>query len=220
MLKKILIVFSTVSVVGVIFGITVVPRLMPLFSGSSGHAGSHLDYIDAETLVQKSERIVVAKYLDEKSHVVDKTNAYDGAVLGNITLIVQRFENIESLKGDAPVADMTFVALVDSASVDRPDGEKFISERERVPLSAGDDYVLFLRQIPPRPEYGDQYGDVVWAYVGEPGIAVMQPGSGDFEFKVTDRYKKEQDVLRDSNAPFSLSKSELASLVSSEAGAE
>ena len=218
MLKKLFIVFSMVSVVGVIFGIAVIPRLMPFLSGSSGHAGSHLDYVDAETLVQRSERILIAKYLNEKSHVVDKTNAYDGTVLGDITLIVQRFQNIEVLKGDAPVGDMTFVALVSSDSLDKPDGEKMTSERETVQLSVDDNYVLFLREVPPRPEYKGQYGDVVWAYVGEPGIAQIQPDTGNLEFKVTDRFKSERDVLSVSNAPFELSKEEILALVSSGSG--
>ena len=47
--------------------------------------------------------------------MVATKNAYDDAVLGETTLVVQRFENIESLKGNAAVGDMTYIA---SKSVD------------------------------------------------------------------------------------------------------
>ena len=91
---------------------------------------------------------------------------------------------------------------------------------EYVRLSVGEDYVLFLRQIPPRAEYDGQYGDVVWAHESEPSIAQIQSGTGDLQFKTTKRYWSGRDDLSTSGAPFELSKAEILELVSFEAGAE
>ena len=174
--------------------------------------------------MQKSDRIIVAKFVEEKSHVVDRVNAQDGTVLGDITLAVQKFRNIEALKGDAAADDITYVVSEAADSLDWGDGEKTTNEFERVPLSESEDYVLFLKQIPAKNEYEgnykDEYEGGFWAYVGEPAIAVMQPGTDTFQFKVTDRYKSERDVLRSSNAPFELSKQDVSRLVSSGSGAE
>ena len=84
----------------------------------------------------------------------------------------------------------------------------------------GDNYVMFLREVPSRPEYNGQYGGVIWASVGEPGIAQIQPSSGNLQFKATERYKDEWDVLPDSDAPFELSKQGILDLVSSGSGAK
>ena len=212
--KKILIVSSAVFVVGIITGVAVVPGFIP-FTGSTG---TYLDYLDEEELVRNSERIVIAQYVNEDFHVVDMKNAHDNAVLGKITLTVQRFQNIESLKGNAAVGDMTYVAIKSSDSYNLPGGEE-IFDRETVPLTVGNNYVVFLREVPPRPEYNGQYGDVVWAYVGEPGIAQIQADSDKLQFKVTERFKDDWDVLPNSDAPFELSKQGILDLVSSEAGA-
>ncbi len=227
MKKNPLIIFGIVVFMGIVLGVSFVPSSMIPFT-TQGHgspytgSGSARDYIDADTLVQKSDRIIVAKFLEEKSHVIDRT-AYDGTVLGDITLVVQKFRNIEALKGDATTDDMTFVVSEAADSLDWGDGEKTDNEFERVPLSESDDYVLFLKQIPAENEYEGKYKDEYeggfWAYVGEPAIAVMQPGTGNFQFKVTDRYKSERDVLS-SNAPFELSKQDVSRLASSGSGAE
>ena len=230
MKKKPLAIFGIVVFVGIILGATFVPSSMVPFNYTMGHgsphtgSGSPRDYIDGTTLVQKSDRIIVAKFVEEKSHVIDRVNSHDGTVMGDITLVVQKFRNIEALKGDATADDMTFVVSEAADSLDWEDGKKTTSEFERVPLSESEDYVLFLKQIPAKNEYEGKYKDEYeggfWAYVGEPAIAVMQPGTGTFQFKVTARYKSERDVLRNSNAPFELSKQDVSRLVSSGSGAE
>ncbi len=214
--KKMLFVFSAVFVIGTVLGITVISGINP-FAGSPG---VYLDYLDEKDRVKNSERIVVAKYLGETSHVVDMKNAYDDAVLGEITLNVQKFKNIESLKGDAAIGNMTYVVIKAADSYNLPGGGNELFNRETVSLSTGNDCVVFIRQIPARPEYRGQYGDVVWTYVGEPSIAQIQPSTGNLEFKVTRRFKKDWDVLPSSNAPFELSKQEILTLASSETGTQ
>lgn len=230
MKKKHLAIFGIVVFVGIVLGASFVPSSMVPFNYTMEHGSTHTgsgsprDYIDGTTLVQKSDRIIVAKFVEEKSHMIDRVNSHDGTVLGDITLVVQKFRNIEALKGDATSDDLTFVVSEAADSLDWEDGNKTTNEFERVPLSESEDYVLFLKQIPAKNEYEGKYKDEYeggfWAYVGEPAIAVMQPGTGTFQFKVTDRYKSERDVLMNSNAPFELSKQDVSRLVSSGSGAE
>ena len=201
---------------GLILGVAVVPSLNPFVHS----IGLYMDYLDEKDLVGHSERIVVAKCLGQTSHVVAMKNAYDDAVLGETTLAVQRFENVESLKGNAPVGGMTYVATKVADSYNLPDSTKGIFNKENISLSVGDDYAVFLFQIPARPEYEGAYGEVVWTYANEPSIAVIQPGTGNLQFKVTDRYEDQWDTLPGSNAPFELSKAEILKLVSSEGGVE
>ena len=209
-MKKTIVVCSAIIAIGIVLGMSIVPRFAP-FAGSSG---VYLDYANEEDLVRNSERIVLGKYIGENVHNVDMKNASDDAVLGKITLTVQQFQNIESLKGSASSGEMTYVAIKSADSYNLPGGGKETFDRETVSLTKGEEYVVFLREIQPRPEYGGQYGDVIWTYVGEPGIAKVQD-TGNLQFKATDRYKKEWDVLSNSDAPFELSKQEIASIVSS-----
>jgi len=88
MAKKRLIFFGTIIAMSIIVGM-VVPRLF--YTQTSG---STLDYGNANALVNNSDRIVFAKYLSETSHKIDRTNASDGSVIGDITIVVRRFENV------------------------------------------------------------------------------------------------------------------------------
>ena len=208
-MRKIIIITGVVVVVALVLGTFLLQRFSP-FTQSSGDYASHGD---AESLVNRSERIVLAKYLGGDTHVIDRKNAYDGTVLGDITLLVRRFENIGSLKGNAEAGDMTYVAV---EAADSLFGWKMTNGIEYVRLSVDEDYVLFLRQIPPRAEYEGQYGDVVWAHEGEPSIAQIQSGTGDLQFKTTKRYWNTMDVLSTSGAPFELSEEGILALVSTE----
>ena len=102
-MRKALIISGAVVVVGLILGTFLLQRFSP-FTQSSGDYATHGD---AESLVNSSDWIVLAKYLGGDTHVIDRKNAYDGTVLGDITLLVRRFENVRPLKGDAEAGDMT-----------------------------------------------------------------------------------------------------------------
>ena len=167
----------------------------------------------AEGLVNNSERIVLAKYLGGRTHVIDRKNAYDGTVLGDITLLVRRFETIESLKGDAGPGDLTYVAV---ETADSLFGWKMANDIEYVRLSVGEDYLLFLRAIPSRQEYDRLYGGVVWAHEAQPSIAQVDPDTGNLQFKTTKTYWNAVNVLPASGAPFELNMEEISELVSTE----
>ena len=161
--------------------------------------------------MNNSERIVLAKYLGGKTHVIDRKNAYDGTVLGDITLLVRRFENIESLKGDAGPGDLTYVAV---ETADSLFGWKMANDIEYVRLSVGEDYLLFLRAIPSRQEYNDLYEGVVWAHESQPSIAQIDPDTGKLQFKTTRTYRNAVNVLPASGAPFELNIEQILELVS------
>ena len=208
-MRKTLIISAFVAVIGLVVGTFLLQRFSP-FTQSTGDYASHGD---AESLVNRSERIVLAKYLGGDTHVIDRKNAYDGTVLGDITLLVRRFEIIGLLKGDAEAGDMTYVAV---ETADSLFGWKMPNDIEYVRLSVGEDYVLFLREVPSVPEFEGQYGDVVWAHEFEPSIAQVEPDTGNLQFKTTKRYRKARDVLSSSGAPFELSEDEILALVSTE----
>lgn len=216
--NKIVIVFGTVFALGLILGVVVVQGINPFYSSF----GTYLDYVDGEDLVRNSQRIVVAEYAGGKSHEVDMKNAYDDTVLGKTKLTVHQFKDTEILKGSVVSGGITYVSTKSADSYDMPGGEKRTFDRETVTLSVGTTYVLFLREAPSRPEYAGQYGDVIWAYAGEPGIAEMQSKTGNMEFKVTNRYRDQyqRSILSSSNAPFALSKQDILRFVSPENRAE
>ena len=208
-MRKTLIISGVVVIVGLVLGTFLLQRFSP-FTQSSGEYMSHGD---TESPVNSSDWIVLAKYLGGDTHVIDMKNTYDGTVLGDITLLVRRFENIGSLKGNAEAGDMTYVAV---EMADSLFGWKMTNNIEYVRLSVGEDYVLFLREVPSLPEFEGQYGAVVWAHEPEPSIAQIQSGTGKLQFKTTKRYRSGTDVLSTSGAPFELSNEEIVALVSAE----
>ena len=210
---------KTIAFAGIIVAIfavmafIAVTRLLPVHVT---HDDSALSYDSARDLVSDSERIVLARYLGSESYAVPRTNAYDGVVLGEITLVVQRFVSTESVKGNATAGETVYVVREDSESLNEPDGSKSTHDIASVSLTKDDTYMLFLIEIPSRPQYKGKYGDTVWTYVGEPSIAQVQNGSGNLEFKTTEHYKEVWDILPESGAPFTLTRDNLDTLVAVE----
>ena len=199
------------AVVGVVLGTLIVLRLMP-YGGESGEWG---DYFSADQLVNDSDRIIVARYLDETSYVVPTISAADGLPHGSVTEIVRHFQVIESLKGETRGETTTYVVVTAGYTEEFDSGRSKFHAYDVIRLSSGQEYVLFLVAFPRRPEFPARYGEVVWARPGEPGIAMMEP-SGNLRFMTTGRFKKEnRSRLRDvSAAPFELTKEQIRSLVS------
>ncbi len=203
----------TISTVVVVISLILGSFLLG-FNPFTQSSGDYRSYGDAEALVNSSDRIVFAKYLGGKTHVIDRKNAHDGTVLGDITLLVRRFEIIESLKSDAGAGEITYVAV---ETADSLFGWKMANNIEYVRLTVGEDYLLFLRAIPSRQEYEGQYGGVVWAHEFEPSIAQVDLHTGNLRFKTTKRYQNDRDVLSPSGSPFQLNREEILELVSTEA---
>ena len=203
----------TISAAVVVFSLTIGAFILG-FNPFTYGSGDYRSYGDAEPLVNRSDRIVFVKYLGGKTHVIDRKNAYDGTVLGDITLLVRRFEVIESLKGDAGAGEITYVAV---ETADSLFGWRMTNSIEYVRLSVGENYLLFLRAVPSWPEFESQYGGVVWVHEFEPSIAQVDPDNGNLRFKTTKRYQNDRDLLSPSGAPFQLNRDEILALVSTEA---
>ena len=211
MKRKLGVIFGSMAVVGVVVGALIVLRFMPY----GGQSGEWPDYFSADQLVNDSDRIIIARYLDETSYVVPAISAADGLPHGSVTEIVRRFEVIESLKGAIKGGETTYVVVTAGYTQKLHNGRSKFHAYDVIRLSSGQEYVLFLVAFPRRPEFPARYGEVVWARSGEPGIAMMEP-SGNLRFMTTGRFKKEnRSRLRDvSAAPFELTKEQIRSLVS------
>ena len=206
---------KAITILSVVVVISLIPGSFLLgFNPFYRSSGDYESYGDAEALVNSSVRIVFAEYLGGKTHVIDRKNAHDGTVLGDITLLVRRFKIIESLKGDAGAGEITYVAV---ETADSLFGWKMANSIEYVQLSVGENYLLFLRAVPSWPEFESQYGGVVWAHEFEPSIAQVDPDTGNLRFKTTKRYQNDRGVLSPSGAPFQLNREEILELVSTEA---
>ena len=211
MKHKVVVILGSVGVAGVVLGALTVLRFMPY----GGDSGEWPDYFSADQLINDSDRVVIARYLDETPYVVPVISAADGLPHGSVTEVVRRFEVIESLKGEVEVGETTYVVVTAGYTEELDDGRSRFHAYDVIHLSPGQEYVLFLEAVPRRPEYPTRYGEVVWVRPGEPSIAVMEP-NGNLRFMTTDRFNKEnRDRLADdSTAPFVLTREQILSLVS------
>ena len=116
-----------------------------------------------------------------------------GSRTASVTEIYRRFKVVETLKGDAASGDTIFVVFTANFSWKLDDGQWRTEHYEVIPVSSGQEYVLFLKGTPRPDRYPAQYGDTVWGRVGEPSIAVIDP-SGNLIFKSTERFKSESST--------------------------
>ena len=209
-----LVLFGSAIGAGIVVGALILPMLM---CGSTSHesGGDWNNFASADRLVKASDRIVTALYLDEESHEIPEISPEDGKPYSTVEAIYRRFKVVETLKGDTVSGEIVFVASSSSFSWKLDDGQWRTEHYEVIPVSPDQEYVLFLKGTPRPDRYPAQYGDTVWARVGEPGIAVIDP-SGDLIFMSTERFKSDHRVRDDSGALFVLSKTQLQSLVASE----
>ncbi len=201
--------FGTIVVAGLIFGILVAPNLIL----SGGSEDEWADYTSADTLVSDSDRIIVARYLDETLHVKPETSAATGKEHGSVSHLFRRFEVVESLKGSATIGETIFVAFTTGYTTKLDNGESEFTSFEVAPLVPSQEYALFLYGVPRREGYPTKYGETLWATTGEPGIALIDQ-SGGLSFKSSERYKNEYGLVSDTGAPFILSKDQIRSIVS------
>lgn len=211
---KTIVFFSATVIAGLVFGVLVASN----FISFGGSAGEWPDYTNADSLVKESDRIVIAQYLDESPYMKPRISAATGQPHGSVSILFRRFKVVESLKGDATTGETTFVLFTSGYTTELDSGKSEFTAFEVLPLAPGQEYVLFLYGTPRREGYPAEYGDILWAPTGEPGIALID-SSGNLSFKSTDRYKDEQGLVDDAGAPFSLSKEQIRSIVTASQGA-
>ncbi len=131
----------------------------------SGLGGTHKDWfvhVTAENLVEYSEQIVLARYVDEAVHEIPNPRR-DPAVVQSHTDVYRRFEVVESLKGDFEPDDDVYVGW--SAGYSRVDPltelRQFIP-RVVTPLAQGEIYGLFLNLSHARSRHPDDPETRIW----------------------------------------------------------
>ena len=201
--------FGAVVVASLVFGILVAPN----FILSGGSEDDWADFTNADTLVNDSDRIIIARYLDESLHVKPENSAATGEEHGSVSHLFRRFEVVESLKGNATVGEITFVAFTTGYTTKLDSGESEFTAFEVVSLVSKQEYALFLYGVPRKDGYPSQYGETLWAISGEPGIATVDQ-SGNLSFKSSERYKNGQGLGVNTGAPFILSKDQIRSIMS------
>lgn len=205
--KRLIATLGALVVIGVTVGVLSV-NLIPQFGGNS--EAEWADITTGRQLLSESDRILVAKYVDETTHIIPSISPVTGENTGSVTELYRRFKVVESMKGGGAEGDTIYVVLTQGSTLKTPNMGDITNTYEVVPMTQGESYVLFLAGFPRRSKYPSQYGDTVWTIAGEPGIA--QVGTdGALVFKASERYKSENGTSgSESAAPFTLTKDEIA----------
>ena len=202
----------------VCLGLLVGALLLPSMNRPSHSLSLWNDYVRAAPLVEQSDRIVLAEYLDSTTHEIPEVSPVDGVAHRSVTEEYRRFRVSESLKGSAEADEVVYAVWTAgyTEGIGSDETTEFFAY-ETVALETGQEYVLFMHSLPVAPGYPTKYGDVVWTIVGEPGVAVVS-SEGRLSFKASERYKNGVDNAGHerpvgSAAPFELTKAELIELI-------
>ena len=202
----------------VCLGLLVGALLLPSTNRPSHSLSLWNDYVRAAPLVEQSDRIVLAEYLDSTTYEIPEVSPVDGVTHRSVTEEYRRFRVSESLKGSAEADEVVYAVWTAGYTEGIGPGEatEFFAY-ETVTLETGQEYVLFMHSLPVAPGYPTKYGDVVWSIVGEPGVAIVG-SEGRLSFKASERYKNGVDDGGHerpvgSAAPFELTKAELIELI-------
>ncbi len=198
---------------------------MVISPGRVGVEGRHKDWfvhVTAESLVQYSEHIVVARYDDEAVHEIPDLSR-DPTVVQSHRDVYRRFEVVESLKGDFQPGDSIYVGWnAGYTKVDRISGtEQFIPRVVR-PLARGEIHGLFLNLQYSRSRHPDDPRARIWRTPQGLEVALVD-AQGRFSFQTDQYYRnalKDMDLkpVPGSGAPFELTTHDVERLVASGSG--
>ena len=203
-------------VLAVVIGILVSPGLF-------GRAKSHKDWfvhVAADTLVEYSEHIVIARHQDEAVHEIPNSSLYPDAPT-SFTDVYRRFEVVESLKGGFEPGDTVYVGwAVGHTIVNEETGKPEFRSREVPPISEDADYALFLNSRWSRSRHPDDSATSVWQTLQGLDVALVD-AQGRLSFQVKSYYRA---ALKDlgfkpvpgSGAPFELTTNDVRELVASD----
>ena len=210
---KLIALLGVALALGIVAGVVVVPSMM----SGGGTVASWLIHVQADTLVEGSDRILVARFVDDRTETIDKGTAADGTLTGSVTERFRRFTVMEVLKGPGTVGDEVYLATTDRSMYNFGGGDSSNTEYDVVQLTQGTDYVLFVQGVDPPEGYPATYGETLWISPGEPYLAEMDT-RGRLTFIATAIYA---DLLSEgglepvpgSAAPFELTKDQIKQLV-------
>ena len=213
MKSKLIALLGVALVFGILAGFVIVPGMM----WGGGSSASWLIHVEAETLVARADRILVARYVDDRTETISKGSAPDGVSKGSVTERFRKFVVVEVLKGIGSVGDEVYLVSTDGSVLNTADGKSMSSNYDVIGLTERSEYVLFLRGISRPSGYPTEYGDTVWASPGEPYVAEMD-SAGRLTFLATSVYtglisEGGRTPVRGSAAPFELTKQQIRGLV-------
>ena len=188
-----------------------------------GLAGTHKDWfvhVAADTLVEYSEHIVVARYQDEAVREIPNSSPYPDSPT-SFTDVYRRFEVIESLKGNFEPGHTVYVGwAVGHTIVNEETGQPEFRSREVPDVSEGADYALFLNPSWSRLRHPDDREINIWQTPRGLNVALVD-AQGRLSFHVDGYYRA---ALKDlgfkpvpgSGAPFELTINDVRELVASD----
>ncbi len=197
---------------------------MAISPGAVGLGGTHKDWfvhVTAENLVEYSEQIVLARYIDEAGY--EFPARFPDNVVQSHKDVFRRFQVVESLKGDFEPGEEVYVGW--NAGYTKVDPETELRQfipRAVEPLPQGEIYGLFLNLRHSRSRHPNDAETRVWETPDGLGVALVDD-QGRFSFQ-TDRYYR--NALKDmglkpvpgSGAPFELTIHDVERLVASNFG--
>ena len=212
--NKLIALFIVAAMVVIVAGLCVGSE----WTGLRGSVSDWFVSVEAASLVQFSERIVIARYVDETVHEIPNSpTAYPKSPTSFVD-VYRRFEVVESLKGGFTAGDTAHVAWkVGYARGKEKEDPQFI-RRDVIPLSHGETYVLILnRHFGRRPDNWDVKVRV-WATPDGLDVARMD-AQGRLSFQTTQFYRNALEYMDlkpvpGSGAPFELTTSDIRALVS------
>jgi len=188
----------------------------------TGLGGAHRDWIvhvTAENVVELSQQIVLARYVDEAIYEIPAhSREYDE--VQSHTDVLRLFYVVESFKGDFKPGDSIYVGWsAGYTKLDRDTERRQFIPRAVTPLSEGEIYGLFLDLGYPISRHPDDPETRIWETPDGLEVALVDD-QGKFSFQ-TDRYYR--NALKDmglkpvpgSGAPFELTTYDVRNLVAS-----
>ena len=146
----------------VCLGLLVGALLLPSMNRPSHSLSLWNDYVRAAPLVEQSDRIVLAEYLDSTTHEISEVSPVDGVAHRSVTEEYRRFRVSDSLKGSAEADEVVYAVWTTGYTEGiGADGSTEFFAYETVALETGQEYVLFMHSLPVAPGYPTKYGDVV-----------------------------------------------------------
>ena len=153
--------------------------------------GVHKDWfvhVTAESLVEHSEHIVLARYVDAAVHEIPNSSRDPAEVLTHKD-IYRRFEVAESLKGDFQPGDSVYVGWNAGYSrVDPLTELRQFTPRLVTPLAQGEVYGLFLNLSPSRSRHPDDAETRIWKTPDGLEVALVEE-RGRFAFQTDQFYR-------------------------------
>ena len=191
----------------------------------SGLGGTHKDWfvhVTAENLVEYSEYIVLARYVDEAVYEI-LNSAREHESVQSHTDVYRRFEVVESYKGSFEPGDTVYVGWdAGYTRVDREVGSRQFIPRVVKPLAQGEIYGLFLNLRHSRSRHPDDPETRIWETPSGLEVALVDD-RGRFAFQTDQLYR---NALRDMDlkpvgrlgTPFELTTHDVRRLVASGSG--